>query len=360
MQEQKFVDFMETAVGVRKVAFPSITDRDIAFTLYTGMVSAGVADASPFENCLEVKDSPIHGQGVFAKTDINKDLVVCIYPCDGVIEKNKLFSTSLKSLPTHFNPHSYKFALRSRHSGGAEWAAGKQGGKSVSKRVNEVIDDQICIYGDPSIRNDYCLGHLINDSYKDVAELKNKDIGKMVLKYMIKAGHYKNCAFVVTRYYIYVKTTTAIAKGEELMAPYGFPYWFDLPCPEIMKLYRNYVASLSLPQIKRCYMIAGQYYSDHTPLPPSKRVTTVIAMFKRQTASAAKRRRRLLQAPPPLPKSTAVDGSEGKGQRHHQRWPDNFRDGDQILRNLEAVYEAGLVPKKAYERKKLQLLALKI
>ena len=61
-----------------------------------------------------------------------------------------------------------------------------------------------------------------------------------------------------------------------------------------------------------------------------------------------------------LPKSTAVDGSGGKGRRHHQRWPDNFRDGDQILRNLEAVYEAGLVPKKAYERKKLQLLALKI
>ena len=81
MQEQKFVDFMETAVGVRKVAFPSITDRDIAFTLYTGMVSAGVADASPFENCLEVKDSPIHGQGVFAKTDIT-----CLFNCTNVAE----------------------------------------------------------------------------------------------------------------------------------------------------------------------------------------------------------------------------------------------------------------------------------
>ena len=331
MQEQNFVDFMETCVGLRKASVPSSTDKDIAFALYTAMVR----EKPPFENCLEVKDSPIHGKGVFAKTDINKGRVVCIYPCDGVIEKNKLFSTSLKSLPTHFNPHSYKFALRSRRSGGAEWTAAKRRDKLVSKYTNEVINDQIYIYGDPSIRNDYCLGHLINDSYKDVAELKNKNIGKMVLKYMIKAGHYKNCAFVVTRYYIYVKTTTAITKGEELFAPYGFQYWFDLPCPEIMKLYRNYVASLSLPQIKRCYMITGQYYSDHIPIPPSKRVGEVIAMFKDFVPIEAARRRRL-------------------------RWPDNFRDGDQILRNLKAVYEAGLVPKKAYERKKLQLLALKI
>ena len=103
---------------------------------------------------------------------------MCIYPCHGILEGNKLYTRIGE--PNHFDPNLYKFEISPPSS--------------------------IFIYGDPCIQDDGCLGHLINDPFPDISKFK-KNIGKEMLEYMLRTNILKNCAFIQRSHYVYIKTT---------------------------------------------------------------------------------------------------------------------------------------------------------
>lgn len=194
MDEQQFIDAMfiitssHKASGASSIELPMlITDNMTSF---------------PFlQDALEVKDSSIHGKGVFAKKDIEANQVVCFYPSHGVIDGQQCYSTDENS-GSHeqylFSPLDYKMKL--------------------TRKSNEFV------FGNPFIQIDGSLGHLINDSYPNVLELKTLDF-KILLKYMLHSVKSDNCAFVLCEDFVYVKSIQPIQQGDELLANYGHHYW---------------------------------------------------------------------------------------------------------------------------------------
>lgn len=151
-----------------------------------------------------VKESSIHGLGVFATEKISKGAICTLYPADA-LGKAKGDKTIVQGT-SDFRPHmSYAQTL---------WQKG---------------DEALCAIGDPSRYSPAFCGHLINDPYLNVNRLKDeKDISnlaKEIIEYQIRVKHMCNCKLQSNEYYSYVVATREIDKGEELLAPYGFPYW---------------------------------------------------------------------------------------------------------------------------------------
>jgi hypothetical protein len=236
MDEQKFVDFMEVTKILTTTTRPR-GEVDIALSHYNAISHVGPPPFLP-KNLLEVKDSSIHGKGVFAKNNIDANQVVSLYPCHGLIKENLKYYCEEKNSGEYgdllFNTNKYMIQLNRMGS-------------------------RVFIYGNPYIQDEGSVGHLINDSYKNVSELKHlhKHNMKLCLKYMLDAVKSNNCTLVLSNDYVYVKTTKDINKGEELFTHYGFPYWCsELKDYEAMSLFMEYIQSLSEPQqeyIKRLF-----------------------------------------------------------------------------------------------------------
>lgn len=235
MDEQKFVDFMEMTKILTTTNRPR-GEVDIALSHYNAISHIGPPPLLP-KNLLEVKNSDIHGKGVFAKNNIDANQVVSLYPCHGLIKENVKHYYEEKNSGEYgdllFDSSHYMISL---------------------KRI-----DPVFVYGNPYIQDEGSVGHLINDSYKNVSELKhlNRHTMKLSLKYMLDSVKSNNCTLVQSNDYVYVKTTKYINKGEELLTHYGFPYWCsELKNYEVESLFMEYIQSHSEPQqeyIKRLY-----------------------------------------------------------------------------------------------------------
>jgi hypothetical protein len=244
MDEQSFVDLMEMVIIPMKMARkPKPIDIPIIITeMLSGMTLPGL------ENLLEIKNSSIHGKGVFAKNDIHPNQVVSLYPCHGMI-KGKIKYCEEKQSGDYddllFNPNNYKIKLKT---------------------------SDISMYGNPYIQDEGLVGHLINDSYKDVSDLEklNKHNIKNCFKYMLNSIKCDNCNLVQGNDYVYVKTTKHINKGEELFTHYGYPFWcFELKTSEIDLLMKEYILSLSVSQqlyIKELF----KQFCHTSPIPSEK------------------------------------------------------------------------------------------
>jgi hypothetical protein len=248
MDEQKFVDFMETIKTL--MAIRPRGEVDIALSYY----NAGPPPFLP-ENLLEVKNSDIHGKGVFAKNNIDANQVVSLYPCHGIIKKNVKYYCEEKNSGEYgdllFNSRDYMIPL---------------------KRT-----DRVFIYGNPYIQDEGSLGHLINDSYKNVSDLKhlNKHNMKLSLKYMLDSVKSNNCTLVQSNDYVYVKTTKYINKGEELLTNYGFPYWCsELKFNEVELLFTEYIRSHSESQKEYIKSLCNQLH--HTCPAPSPYIVNAL------------------------------------------------------------------------------------
>ena len=224
MDEQSFVDQMEMVIMPMK-AFRKPDEIDIPRIITETLTRCGVHPS--LENLLEIKNSSIHGKGVFAKENISPNQVVSIYPCHGVINGDIVYCTkenrgNYELMP--FKPDEYKIKL--------------------SKKGD------IFIYGNPHIQDEGLVGHLINDSCKDVCEFKNinKHNIKKCLMYMLNSIKSDNCTFVQCEDYVYVKTTKYINKGEELITSYGYSYWSELKSYELNLLMKEYIQSCSKSQ----------------------------------------------------------------------------------------------------------------
>lgn len=228
MDEQKFVDLMEMTKLLTTINRPR-GEVDIALSYYNIISHVGPPPFLP-KNLLEVKNSDIHGKGVFAKNNIDANQVVSLYPCHGLIKENFKYYCEEKNSGEYgdllFDLNHYKILLNRK-------------------------GDRVFIYGNPYIQDEGSVGHLINDSYKNVSELKklNKHTMKLSLKYMLDSVKSNNCTLVQSNDYVYVKTTKYINKGDELLTNYGFHYWCsELNRDEIDSLFMEYTQSLSEPQ----------------------------------------------------------------------------------------------------------------
>lgn len=242
MDEQKFVDFMEMTKILTTINRPPCDEVkvDIALSHYNAISHVG---PPPFlKNLLEVKNSDIHGKGVFAKNNIDANQVVSLYPCHGIIKEDMKYYCEEKNSGEYgdllFNSSDYMIQLKR-------------------------IGGRVFVYGNPYIQDEGSVGHLINDSCKNVSDFKhvNKYNMKLCLKYMLDAVKSNNCTLVQSNDYVYVKTTKYINKGEELLTHYGFPYWCsELKNSEIQLLFTEYAQSHSEPQQEYIKRLSNQLH----------------------------------------------------------------------------------------------------
>jgi hypothetical protein len=187
---------------------------------------------------VEVRPSSLHGNGVFAKTDLEADKVVAVYPCHGLIS-NGLLSTQFqyKDQMTGFDVHDYKLDLD---------GTGKY------------------LVGIPSVYDGNMVGHLINDSYSSIEQLKvdlnTYDVntfGNAMAIYAISSSKRVNCRLMTGSHFGYVKTTRPVKKGEELVCSYGFSYWTNMNAVDIVALAETYLRSLP---VKEQLLLRGLVY----------------------------------------------------------------------------------------------------
>lgn len=249
MEEQKFIDLL----------FMIKITRNDGVNIGAIITKITRENGLPFTNCLEIKDSTIHGKGVFAKTDIPSGTVVGIYPYHGRIEGRKYFVTDdyLKYVGTEeVGFEDYKI-----HIGNKKF-----------------------IFGIPSIQEDYLVGHLINDSYPYVNDVESvNDIdkySKLFEKYTMYSLSNNNCKFITYDDLIYVKTIKPIKSGEELLTSYDFNYWCKSLTPDSCeKMFEKYFSSLTGKKKQYICDIYKKKNTESQPLKPSEEIMKKVPLL---------------------------------------------------------------------------------
>lgn len=197
MDEQQFVENYKL-FHIINTMMPRPEPIEMAFTETVKFMPS-------LKNIVEVKDSSIQGKGVFALQDILPGQIATVYPCHGFYHRGvcqfKDYKMFFKNMETSF-------------------------------------------YGNPCILDDGLLGHMVNDSARNVGNLSqlSKDNIKNCIEYLIESTQYSNCALVPGDHFVYVKATKPIAAGEELLCSYGPVYWCNnLNEEEIKALLKNYL-----------------------------------------------------------------------------------------------------------------------
>jgi hypothetical protein len=166
-------------------------------------------------NFVEVKNSNVHGRGLFATRNMPPNVIITYYPAHAII----------MGRTCHISDNNKKFGRNI---------------EIISKEYSRYLsfDKDIQIIGNPNnVSNPLLLGHMINDGgcniFKDVEYEKTKDITKfknLFAEYYILGSKRVNCHFCVDNNEICISVVTKrkINKGEELFALYDPIYWFNL------------------------------------------------------------------------------------------------------------------------------------
>jgi hypothetical protein len=228
------VEFLNLAQGyIKQLNESDIFKNDIPFE-FTQLISD---KGLPFKSCLELRDSPIHGKGVFATKDIEPDKVVAIYPCHSIIYNSNMWYTTKKytELLKQYNENISNIPI-DRYN------------------IELTRNEKTAIWGIPDIYDEYNLAHLINDSYNNISGFSNIKMktdttyfGDIMVNYIVNSNQYNNCNHQSLYDFVYTKSSKHIKAGEELLTCYGFNYWcknLGLTKQEIIKIANNYIESL--------------------------------------------------------------------------------------------------------------------
>ena len=148
-----------------------------------------------FEPLVEVRDSPVHGRGVFALRDIKKSEIVCFY--DGEV---KTFAEILSDYNKNKVNKEYWMSHPTKP------------------------DSVLCGYPNPL--NKFGVGQLINDS--TMLNIKEMDFKKGIKDcedYTIASKRLQNVTFLNTDFQMCA--TKDIKQGEELFLHYGYKMWLQ-------------------------------------------------------------------------------------------------------------------------------------
>ena len=147
-------------------------------------------------NNIEIKDSLIHGKGIFAKKDLPKNLLITQYPINFLIDTTE--NNAVILCPDLYDSNNFQASLK----------------KCIDYSLNIDIPDlnkKYLLVGDPNYcKNHNLIGHLFND--KAVVGLDRKTYNQQL----------NNCYIQNTEIY----TAREIKKGEELSFSYGENYWY--------------------------------------------------------------------------------------------------------------------------------------
>ena len=185
-------------------------------------------------NMIEVKEGR-YGRGVFATEDIPAGVVLTLYP-----------------VHIHLTPDG-------------------KGQASVIAQKGEEYDEKYCltiksgkeiIYGNKDKQHPALLGHLFNDFCPFTEEFNTtKDIGGLVLKYILYAKQYQQAQFKFFKNMVGIETTKEIKKGEEIFIAYSPIYWMDTTPKEFSDMMAKYL--LSQPEGKKQFIakLLSEYLS---------------------------------------------------------------------------------------------------
>lgn len=156
-----------------------------------------------------LKESSIHGNGVFSKTNFLKGDMITIFP------PHYLFVL----------PNGRNHTPRDKQIGimNSDLTEGKELSENIMTRYSCQIDEYISICGDPDlVDNQLMLGHMINDGIKSelIERLDKKsynDISERV----------NNVMFVLRDNTMIAVATKDIPKDKELLVSYGYEYWLS-------------------------------------------------------------------------------------------------------------------------------------
>ena len=160
---------------------------------------------------VEIKKSSIHGNGLFAKTDIKINDLITFYPGDIV-----------KYYPNgdgHIDGHN----VMRFNSNRFENKFGKTYGSSFNNNDYAYdINNKYTLIGNPLFINDTnYMGHFINDGAKCSSDIKSQKIYNKIS--YIKS----NCKFYNLKgdLHVAIIATKDISAGDELFIMYGIGYW---------------------------------------------------------------------------------------------------------------------------------------
>ena len=162
----------------------------------------------------KVKDSELHGKGLFAAVDIPAWTIVTTYPvhfvCADMEGQAMAYGETEGALLSTIN--TYKLELQPNDN------VNKAG---VPYKISISADPRVHFNTDPDPFKNDGLGHFINDSGRMTA-LTTSELKSYIDAFDKKA----NCIFYhVGTYGIAVVTTKPVKKNSELLCAYGVGYW---------------------------------------------------------------------------------------------------------------------------------------
>lgn len=173
---------------------------------------------NPFTiDCPVVCQNSIYGKGLFAKTDIKKDSVLCIYPLHGIsylVDKEKgIYDQIVIKEQEEFYPEIFK---------------------DSKYCFNGNQDGSIKLYGCPKVNNHNWLnGHFINDNaYREGNIISNnyEDICRFIITYLINSKN-NNCRIEFIKVgaieFLAIVSNKNIYQGEEIFINYDIQYWLS-------------------------------------------------------------------------------------------------------------------------------------
>jgi len=161
---------------------------------------------------IEIRDSKIHGKGLFAKEDIKKNSIITCYPIHALVLKSK------KKQRTVFKNESEKFEINFNYALNV-----KKNVKYKGKKYHVIA------IGNPKkINKTIFLGHMINDSSSFKIENENitlNELKTIIGKYCINSKNNCKIQCIFDSYFHCIVASKDIKRDEELFASYGFQYW---------------------------------------------------------------------------------------------------------------------------------------
>ena len=151
-------------------------------------------------NNIEIRKSCIHGNGVFATSDIPTGSIITFYPVHGFFISGNLCIIKQSSFFTEY-----------------DWSV-----------YQHEIDNNLSIIGDPTqIENKLLLGHMFNDAIGNTfTSLTEEGITNGINEYYEQL--YKNNCFVrINNQFgvVYIITSKDVKQDEELTISYQPTYW---------------------------------------------------------------------------------------------------------------------------------------
>lgn len=182
----------------------------------TGIGHPGVDDHNPIGNrtfaglldVVEIRSSPVHDRGVFAKRDIKKGELVTFYPGDSVVFK--IYEETNHDNMTHQ-------AMISMMNFDMQFYT-----ESFLNRYRFNVNEEYYIVGNPNhILDNAYIGHIINDGA--ILDDKN-DTRKYTMETRVKCNV---GAISLQGLHMAIVANRDIKKDEEIFMPYGAEYWRD-------------------------------------------------------------------------------------------------------------------------------------